>query len=231
MTRRVLFLAACLALVPPALPALHLDTSAFAQQVLADTPIGWAAHEGNEGEFGAKNADPAKVRITTPINEDGGGGGVVSFNANRYFGRINFGGDQLEMAMIRVEQASDVRGQLGNLKGEFNFLLNDGSGQDDAAMRKPLAFTWNQVTRFEPALAASFAAHLAPYLGSGGGGSRMVSPDGRYWLQLQTDGNYVIYDSQNPNPQEPIKAYFDLWSLMARLDRIDAELRALESKR
>lgn len=193
---------------------LSLATPVAAQTILANTDIGWLAHEGNETTDGAKNADPAKFRLTTPINDDGGGGGVVSFNASRIFGQINFGNNQLEMGMLRVEQAEDAR-HSSSLKAEFNFLLNDGSGQDDQAMRKPLAFTWNQVTRFEPALAASFAAHLAPYLSGGSGTpSRMADPENRYWLQLQSDSNYVIYDAIDP---EHPKAIFDLWWLMGAL--------------
>lgn len=177
--------------------ALSTSTS-YAQTVIAETPNGWLAIGGNETTDGAKDADPAKFRLTTPMDETGGGGGVLSFNANRYFGRINFGGDQREMGMIRVEQSDTVRGQVNNLKAEINFMLNDGSGDGDSAMRKPLAFTWNQVTRFEPALAASFAYHIAPYL-PGGTEQRppfkMVSEDGHYELTIQSvDGNFVTYD-------------------------------------
>lgn len=174
---------------------LTLAQPAAAQQILANTDIGWLAHEGNETTDGAKNADPAKFRLTTPINDDGGGGGVVSFNASRIFGQINFGNNQLEMGMLRVEQAEDVR-HSSSLKAEFNILLNDGSGESDSAMRKPLAFTWNAVTRFEPALAASFAAHLAPYLPGGAAAApfKMVSADGHFELTIQNDGNFVTYD-------------------------------------
>jgi hypothetical protein len=55
----------------------------------------------------------------------------------------------------------------------------------------------------------------------------------RWWLQVQDDGNYVIYDSWvfDEDGNTTPKPIFDLRSLMARLDRIDAELRALEGRR
>lgn len=185
-------------LIRIAILVLSISVPATAQTVIANTDIGWLAHEGNETTDGAKNADPAKYRLTTPINTDGGGGGVLSFNASRVFGQINFGSNQLEMGMIRVEQASDVRGQTGNLKAEINFMLNDGSGQNDAAMTKPLAFTAHHITRLDESIAADLAARLAPYLP--GGASAPVSDklvSGRFELDLQAvDGNIVLYNQK-----------------------------------
>ncbi len=195
-------------------------------QVSQVTDYGFKGFEGNEDSTGSIVNDPAKNRLTTPITETGGGGGAVSFNAN-LLGHVALGGGQREMGMIRVEQAEDVRGQVSNLKSEMNFMLNDGSGSGDDAMTKPLAFTAHAITRMDAAWAASFAAHLAPFLG-GGGSSRIVSPNGRFWFQpTQDDGNFVLYDANDPT--HPI-AVFDLWSLLARLDRVDAELRSLEAK-
>jgi hypothetical protein len=212
--------------------SIAAPSRSFAQQTVnSDNDRGFNVTEGNENSEGSKIDDPAKYRLTVPITEHGGGGGVLSFNASREFGKVQFGANQLEMAMLRVEQAEDVRGQIGNLKAEFNFLVNDGRGTDDANMQKALAFTYYGITRISPYLVNDLRN-----IAAGAGGlyvpGRMTSPGGQYWLQLQADGNYVIYDSfvADDNGDPTPKALFDLWSLDARLDRVDAELRAIESR-
>lgn len=209
-----------------AVTALLWAVPAAAQQtVLAETPVGFNGHEGNENSQGSKIDDPAKYRLTTPITEHGGGGGMLSFNASRYFNQVVFGGNQLEMAGLRVAQAEDVRGQVGNLKAEFTFLCNDGSGADDAAMRKCLSFTYRGITEISPWILADLRTLI--------GGNGVPVTAARWWLQVQDNGNYVIYDSWvfDEDGNTTPKPIFDLWSLMARLDRIDAELRALEGRR
>lgn len=183
-----------------------------AQTVIVNTDIGFIGHEGNETTVGSKVDDPAKVRLTVPMTTHGGGGGVISFNYSRTWGQVQFGGNQVEMAMLRVEQAESVRGQVGNPKAEFNFLCNTG-GQSDAAMAKCLSFTYDGITAISPGIANSLRGIVG---GSGGSSSRMTSPNGQFWLQLQDDGNYVIYDvhdAANPTPT-PV---FDLWWLLATL--------------
>ena len=189
--------------------AVFLTHAAYAQTT-TETPVGFVGFEGNEQTIGSKIDDPAKVRITVPISEHGGGGGVVSFDASRVWGTVQFGGNQTEMAMLRVEQAADVRGQINNPKAEFNFLCNDGSGTGDTAMQKCLSFTYTGITNISPGIAASFRA----LVGGGTTPSRIASPNNMYWLQLQSDGNYVIYDVANPNTPTPV---FDLWWLMSTL--------------
>jgi hypothetical protein len=49
---------------------------------------------------------------------------------------------------------------------------------------------------------------------SGGAPSRIVSPNGQWWLQMQDDGNLVIYDATDPSQPKPV---FDLWWLMLSL--------------
>lgn len=182
--------------------------------VTQNSDIGWESFEGNESTTGAKNFDPAKQRIATPISPtDGGGGGVVSFNRARHPGMVNEGGQQDEMGFIRVEQSESVRGQEGNLRSELNVFLNDGSGAGDAAMVRAVAIECDRVTKINPGLLVS----LQQLIGASGGGSsssRFTSPNGRWWLQIQDDGNYVIYDAAAP--QHP-KAIFDLWWLLSAL--------------
>jgi len=195
--------------------ALLLAAPVAAQQVISETGIGYVAFEGNEQTVGSKVDDPAKVRVTVSITEHGGGGGVISFNASRIWGAVQFGGNQTEMAMLRVEQAEDVRGQVGNPKAEFNFLCNVG-GTDDAAMRKCLSFTYDGITAISPGIANSIRGIAGGMVG-GTGTSRMASPHNGYWLQLQDDGNYVIYDVSNPEQPRPV---FDLWWLMFTLQQM-----------
>lgn len=172
--------------------------------IIAENDRGFLVFDGNELTVGSKIGDPPKVRLTSPINADGGGGGVISYNASRQAGVVCDGHQQTEMAMDRVEQAEDVRGQLGNFKAERNFMVSDASGDGADGMHKPLAFTCDAVTHDTLGLAG----------GGGGNPSRMADPNNRYWLQLQTDGQYVIYDAEDPGHP---KAIFDLWWLMSAL--------------
>lgn len=177
----------------------------------SDTDYGYRGFEGNEETIGSHVEDPPKIRLTCVITEHGGGGGVASFNRSRST-NVSMGGSQDEMGYIRVEQSEAVRGDVGNLRSEMNFFLNDGSGADDSAMVRAFAFECDRITKINPGIVNS----LRNFIGNSGGSSssRMTSPNGRYLLQLQDDGNYVIYDAIDQN--HPV-AIFDLWWLMAGL--------------
>lgn len=156
----------------------------MARTVLHEDERGFVVAEGNELTVGSKVDDPPKVRLTSPCFPTGGAGGAVSFNLSRQPG-VCYGSQQTEMGMVRVEQAEDVRGDASNPKAEINFLLNNG-GTADINMQKPLAFVWNAITRL-----------LLPLGGSGG--SSMRSPNGRWLVQQQDDGNLVQYDMIDPS--------------------------------
>lgn len=184
------------AVVLTLLSVVNTPTSVYAQQAVSTNDYGYTGFESNELTVGSQKDDPAKVRISSPITEHGGGGGVLSYNFHRFFG-VAFGGQQCEMAMIRVEQAEDVRGSF-DPKAEFNFLANDGGGCEDVNMTKPLAFTAHHITRLDTGIAADLAARIAPYLP---GGMQQPSSDklvsGRFELDLQSaDGNIVLYNQQ-----------------------------------
>lgn len=153
----------------------------MAKQILFEDERGYLLMDGNELTIGSKIDDPPKIRLTSPGTEHGGAGGVVSFNLSRNTGTICDGHQQTEMAMIRVEQASDVRGQASNPKAEINFLLNDG-GTADSNMQKPFAFIWNAITTLK--LALGFGAAQQDFLQAG-----------PYRFYLQGDRNLVLYDT------------------------------------
>jgi hypothetical protein len=163
-------------------------------QMLAENDRGWVALDGNELIVGSKLGDPPKVRLTSPVNADGGGGGVLSFNVSRQEGVVCDGHQQDEIAMVRVEQAEDVRGQVGNHKAELNLLLADGSGVGDVV--KPFACVWNAVTRLMPQFAGALRSAVI-------GGvvpvtpdthtAELLSRDGKFLFVLQGDGNEVVY--------------------------------------
>lgn len=155
-------------------------------QIIAESDIGYLLFDGNELTIGSKIDDPPKLRGTSKIYPHGGGGFAISANASLHDGVCD-GHAQGEMAMLRWEQAEDVRGQVGNLKGEANFMLNDGGGGEDANMQKPLAFVWNAITRT-----------LLGLFGGGGRPDTMWAPQGLTFTQQQDDGNFVTYKVERP---------------------------------
>jgi hypothetical protein len=76
-------------------------------------------------------------------------------------------------------------------------------------MQRGLAFEADRLTQINPALAASMASVMGGT--SGSAASRLVSPNGQWWLQMQDDGNLVIYDATDPSQPKPV---FDLWWMM-----------------
>lgn len=158
-------------------------------QILAENDLGYVGLDGNELIVGSKIDDPPKVRLTAPLYLTGGGGGVISFNISRYTGVVCDGHAQDEIAMIRVEQSEDVRGDLGNHKAEFNLMLADGSGIGDVV--KPFACVWNAVTRLLPEFAGAVRAAMlggvvnAPVSAPSTFPNKLVSPDGRVELDIQ----------------------------------------------
>ena len=177
-------------------------------QMIAENDRGYVALDGNELIVGSKMVDPPKVRMTSPTDQFGGGGGVLSANISRHAGIAVDGHQQIEIGFLRFEQSEAVRGQPGNPRGEYNVLLNIG-GEDDAAMQRGLSFEADRLTQINPALAASMASAMGGT--PGGAASRLVSPNGQWWLQMQDDGNLVIYDATDPSQPKPV---FDLWWLM-----------------
>lgn len=169
-------------------------------QILAENERGYVALDGNELIVGSKIDDPPKVRVTSPLTEHGGGGGVISFNFSRQAGIVCDGHQQDEVAMIRVEQAEDVRGQLGNRKAEVNLLLADGSGVGDVV--KPFACVYNAVTRILPAFREALRLALASSdpaevtITAMAFPNKLVSPDGRVELDIQNshDLNMTLYE-------------------------------------
>jgi len=159
-------------------------------QIIAENDRGFLGLDGNELVLGSKVPDPAKLRGTAPVNADGGGGFVISANLSRHAGVAIDGHDMVEMGMLRWEQAGDVRGQVGNPKCEINFMLNDGGGDSDSNMFKPLAFVWNAVTRIIPDFATALRGALGgvsstTFTPPGGFPNKLVSPDGRLELDIQ----------------------------------------------
>lgn len=163
--------------------------------IIAENDRGYLLFDGNELTIGSKIGDPPKLRLTSPINDDGGGGGVVSYNASRHAGVVCDGHQQTEMAMDRVEQAQDVRGQVGNYKAERNFMVSDASGDGADGMHKPLAFTYDAVTHNTLGLAgtAPGGPPMPPALGAFDG-AEFIGSNGQFIYARQTDGHDVLYD-------------------------------------
>lgn len=174
--------------------------------IIAENDIGFLVFDGNELTIGSKIDDPPKLRLTSPLTDHGGGGGVVSFNLSRRAGVVLDGHDQDEIGMVRVEQAEDVRGQLGNHKAEANLLLADGSGVGDVV--KPIAVVWNAVTRLLPAFGAALRTAVleggtvpAPTLAVGDyDGAQFIGSQGLFLYARQTDGHDVVYRRSDMHP-------------------------------
>lgn len=189
--------------------------------ILAENEIGYLLFDGNELTIGSKIGDPPKCRLTSPINADGGGGGVISYNASRQAGVVCDGHQQTEMAMDRVEQAEDVRGQIGNYKAERNFMVSDASGDGADGMHKPLAFTYDAVTHDTLGLSGGVTTPPA----AGGFPNKLVSPDGLLEFDIQNGDapNATLYI--RPALDQPAVAVGDFISILARLKALEKKVR------
>lgn len=142
-------------------------------QTLADNSEGRIRVAGNELLIDAKNLDAAAIRLGAP--EAQGGLGKISFDA--------LAGSRKEMVLF-IGAQSPGRG------GEFSLnLLRPGGSSTDANMVKVLWGNHEQGIHFTLPI-------FAPNLGGGSGGLQdyIASPDGRFRLYMQGDGNVVRYE-------------------------------------
>jgi hypothetical protein len=112
---------------------------------------------------------------------------AASMGGASLVGDARDGQHQTEIGFLRIGQSEAVRGELGNPRGEYNILLNVG-GVDDASMQPGLGFECDRITKMNPALLASLASLLAT--AGGVPSSRLVSPNGQWWAQVQDDENF-----------------------------------------
>ncbi len=158
--------------------------------ILAENPRGALIFKGNELRIVSKVLDPAALRLDAPIGQDGGGGGKISYNALR-----EDGGEE-ELAFCIGRQREAVRPDTHNYSGELVTFIRDGAvANADDGMRRVAELTCDGSMTADggPISPTHETAHL-------------VDPSNRYRLELQADGNLVVYDTH----QTPWKA---LWSI------------------
>lgn len=171
---------------------------------VAESAQGKLSFGGNELNCDSlpSNPDPSGVRVGSSIDHAHGcgGGGKFSFDA------LPFGpdGPRHEMVMLHGEQDQAVRGNDGNPAGALSGHFNRG-GESDADMVKGFEMTATRLW-FNP----DWIACLRGQLGDSGGGtgSNMRSPQGRMSMELQEDGNLVVYDTS----VQPWKAVWSIWT-------------------
>lgn len=147
------------------------------------------------------NPDPSAMRVGSTVDHAHGcgGGGKVSFDDLPY----GPDGPRHEMVMLHGEQDQAVRGNDRNPAGALSGHFNRG-GESDADMVKGFEMTANRLW-FNENWIACLRAQLG---GATGSGSNMRSPQGRMSMELQEDGNLVVYDTST----HPWTAVWSIWT-------------------
>jgi hypothetical protein len=152
----------------------------------------------NELTIDSLMRDPPKQRVS--IHEDLVESNVGGFSANR----LRDDGQHHEDGLLMFRLTSDRRG------GAFYIAVRP-KGSDHADVQEVMYGDLEGVHFRVPV--------FAPNLGGGGGISSFLrSPNGRYELELQDDGNFVIYDEATHTP------IFDSVSTLSRLAALERKV-------
>lgn len=166
--------------------------------------------EMRDADFGAVSVNELGIdqkgdAAGQPIHDDPVG---LRFGAwANPLGRAKWYIAKISLDVLRWAQGQKHRTEIGFLKFAVDelfdkddwpvpmvalFLTENVNDSTDAAMQPVVIFTRKGI-RFLAPCAFEAGANLA------GGGDRAVlrSPNGRYELEMQDDGNLVIYDEQN----------------------------------
>lgn len=141
--------------------------------------LGWfGTINDNELELNSTMRDPVKFRMAIHRNLVEHNLGGWSWNTSRDDGQHD------EHALIQGRLTADKRG------GAIGFYTRPANGNNDEDVREVL-YLDNNVAYFRVPI-------VAPSLGVVGGVSSFLrSPNGRFEMEIQDDGNVVVYDEHN----------------------------------
>lgn len=164
---------------------------------IGESSYGIVEFEGNELFIDSINADPPKVRLGCEIQPGCGGGGALSFDAMRPGTRV-----REELIMFHGEQAEHARANPTDYTGAFSGHFRDDriANKDDAMIK---GF---EMEAYKLWLNPHWINCLRQQLG--GAGSNLRSPQGRMSMELQEDGNLVVYRTD----VTPWKAVWSIWT-------------------
>lgn len=134
----------------------------------------------NEVELVSTAEDPPKVRMGAV---SGKGLGALSFN------RVRASDGRNEEHVLLQGKEDDRVGMLGRAAGSMTLHLKRPDMTGDAAMA-PVYEAYHDRVEFKVPI-------TAPGLGGGGVPPQLVSPNGRFLLNMQDDGNLVKYELVN----------------------------------
>jgi hypothetical protein len=145
----------------------------------------WGTINDNEMELNTTMPDPAKIRIAIHENKVESNLGGISFNRSRDDGQHH------EDALIQARLTADRKG------GAIAFYVRPANGNNDEDVREVL-YLDRGVAHFHVPISA-------PNVGGGGVSSFLRSPNGRFEMEIQDDGNVVVYDEHNGH--KPVSAF------------------------
>lgn len=160
----------------------------------------------------AQKGDPGKLRLVVEDETGQNSGGVISANRFRP-------GDpecvQEEIAQINLYS------EPGTFKGIIRMLVRVG-GENDwknafIASSQYLGRLWTGAANWIGWLGKEANPGDDPPRATDGRVLRIYDPTGRYFSQVQDDGNFVGYDQASGKPV----ALFDWFSIAARLDALE----------
>lgn len=152
---------------------------------LAETSYGDLYFVGNELLVRSKNADPPKVRLQAPAASLSKG--TISFDTRRPDGRYE------EIAFILGKQDERYRANPYNYTGQIDFNVRRyiPGTPDDPQMRKIVEANWDRWLFHVPMGMDSNPASPPPV-----SPFEIRSPNGRFIIVVQDDGNIVAYDRE-----------------------------------
>ena len=153
---------------------------------IAETSYGDLYFVGNELLVRSKNADPPKVRLQAPANSLSKG--TISFDTRRPDGRYE------EIAFIQGKQDERYRANQHDYTGQIDIHVRRyvPGTPDDPQFRKIVEASWDRWFFHVPMGMASVPAPSPPPVSP----FEIQSPDGRFFIAVQNDGNVVAYDRQ-----------------------------------
>ena len=146
---------------------------------IAESDRGYLEFDGNELSIVSTIEDPPAVRLAAA---GGGSLGKISFN------RLRAGGSQAEKVLVQG------KGEGSGEAGVFRVDLQRPNTEDDANMVRMFEAS-NEVAQFNTPRILDMHGNPLGSVGAAPPKDVLRSANGRFSLNMQNDGNLVIYDT------------------------------------